>query len=79
MTVKLRREAERLQVREPRWENPELREEEDAEVEGRVRRKETAGEKREDLEGRTLEEEMSVVVEEAKDAMDTTRLISLSV
>lgn len=51
-------------------EKPEQREDgDDAEEEGRVRRKEAAGEKREGLEGRTLAEEIRVV-DEAKDAMD---------
>lgn len=67
MTTKLRREAESLEVRGTRRENPE---EDDAKVRG----KDTAGDKREDLEGRrTLEEEIRVVVEEeAIDAIDIT-------
>lgn len=71
MTTKLRREAESLEVRGTRRENPE---EDDAEEEGRVLGKDTAGDKREDLEGRrTLEEEIRVVVEEeAIDAIDIT-------
>lgn len=60
-----------MQVRGLMLEKQERREEEvDTEVEGRVRRKEAAGEKGEGFEGRrTLDEEISVVVE-AKEAMD---------
>lgn len=51
-------------------EKPERREDGDAAVEGRVRRKEAAGEKGEGFEGRrTVDEEISVV-DEAKEAMD---------
>lgn len=59
-------------MREPRRENLKQREEDDADVEGKVRGKDTAGDKREDFDGRrTLEEEMRVV-EEAIDAIDMT-------
>jgi hypothetical protein len=79
LTAKFRREAERLVVREPRLENPEQREEDDAEEEGMILGKETVGDKREDLEGRrTLEEESRVVEEEeAIDAIDIDSVLSL--
>ena len=66
-------------VREPRLENPEQREEDDAEEECRVLGTETVGDKREDFEGRrTLEEESRVVEEEeAIDAIDIDSVLSL--
>lgn len=73
MTEKLRRELERLELKEERRANPERREA-DAEGEERVGRKETEGEEREDLGGKTLEEEEMRVVEEARDAIDTHSL-----
>lgn len=56
-------------------EKPERREDGDAAVEGRVRRKEAAGEKGEGFEGRrTVDEEISVV-DEAKEAIDRKSVV----
>lgn len=60
-----------MQVRGLMLEKPERREEDDdTEVEGRVRRKEAAGEKGEGFEGRRTVDEAISAVDEAKEAMD---------